>query len=56
MKLYGRDRGTSDKWLVDFLLSPLVGNPSDFFKILKKDSGQAGMTAIINIYKSKEDV
>jgi hypothetical protein len=23
---------------------PLVGNPSDLFKIVKKDSGQAGMT------------
>ncbi len=23
---------------------PLVGNPSDLFKTLKRDSGQAGMT------------
>ena len=34
----------SESWVVVFLSFPLVGNPSDFFRIIKKDSGQARMT------------
>jgi hypothetical protein len=65
MKFFGRDRGTSNKWFVAVLSFPLVGNPSDLYKILKKDfligespkaTGQAGMTTIMNINKTKEDL
>jgi len=41
---------------IEYLISlsfPLVGNPSDLFNIVKKDSGQAGMTNIWNCVRDR---
>jgi hypothetical protein len=47
---------TAGRMKFEYLFSlsfPLVGNPSALFKIVKKDSGQAGMTGIWNCGKDR---